>query len=104
MVQLLVGRTTVLPNFEKATDAHMKNLSSYGKSNLKKIYKQVQVIGGREAADLVGRVLRPDPERRPTMHRVLQHAYFDEDSELKSFVSANVQQDPNLPKDTKVKK
>jgi len=78
MVQLLVGKSIYLPNFEKADDALMKNLYTFNRSNLKQIYKQViQTVGDVDAADMVVRLLNPDPRHRPfQMGKVLKHKYF----------------------------
>lgn len=78
MFQLLVGRSLNLPNFEKADDALMKNLYTFKKHNLKKLYRQIiQVVGDVDAADLVVRLLNPDPRHRASrMGKVLRHKYF----------------------------
>lgn len=77
MVQLLVGRSTNLPNFEKADDALMNNLHAFDKEALRKLHKQVLRAADADAADLVVRLLHPDPQYRPSrMGKILRHKYF----------------------------
>lgn len=79
MVQLLIGRCVYLPNFEKAEDALLYNLSSYNLSKLKKIHDQLQEAVGRSAADLVSRLLNPEAEERlSSFDEIMRHPYFME--------------------------
>jgi len=77
MVQLLLGRCTSLPNFEKADDAILRNLHNYDNQALKNIVLQVDKVIGKDAADLVSKLLQRDPSARPeSMDAVLKHKYF----------------------------
>lgn len=88
MVQLLLGRSTLLPNFEKADDAIISNLYLYDKNSWRKIRQQVSEAVGEEAADLVARLLHPDPGRRiQSMDRILKHKYFDSNV-MSAFVTS----------------
>jgi len=80
MFQLLVGRSPNLPNFEKADDALMGNLHAFDKEALKKLHRQVLKAADADAADLVVRLLHPDPQYRPSrMGKILRHKYFTRD-------------------------
>lgn len=78
MGQLVLGQSMVLlPNFEKATDAHLKNLHQYDVAAVRKISDAARRVSGDEAADLLSDLLQPLPEDRPqSMDEVLNHQYF----------------------------
>lgn len=78
MGQLILGQSMVLlPNIEKATDAHMKNLFKYDDSSLMKIVEAARRVSGNDAADILAKLLQPRPEDRPqSMDEVLSHNYF----------------------------
>ena len=77
MVQILMGRCMLLPNFEKADDAIMKNLFKYNQSTLKSICEQLERIAGADAAELAMKLLQKNPTRRPkSFEDILDHDYF----------------------------
>lgn len=78
MVQLLLGRCMLLPNFEKAEDAILKKLHNYDGNQLRQICKQLNLVAGQEASDLVMKLLQKDPNLRPkSMEEILSHKYFE---------------------------
>mmetsp|Transcript_10687 Transcript_10687/g.13516 ORF Transcript_10687/g.13516 Transcript_10687/m.13516 type:complete len:1019 (+) Transcript_10687:228-3284(+) len=80
MGQLVLGQSMVLlPNFEKASDAHLRNLHQYDDEALNKIYEAAKRVSGENAANLLESLLQPKPENRPqSMNEVLSHKYFNE--------------------------
>ena len=77
MVQLLLGRCMLLPNFEKAEDAILKKLHKHDANALRKICNQLTAVAGRDATDLVMSLLQRDPNLRPkSMEEILAHKYF----------------------------
>ena len=79
MGQLILGQSMVLlPNFEKAADAHLKNLNHFNYDQLLKIQVAAKKVTGRKASTLLGRCLQPAPEDRPrSMSEILKDPYFD---------------------------
>lgn len=78
MVQLLTGRCMQLSNFEKAEDAVMKKLHMHNGIVLQAICDQIYCTVGRDAADLVMKLLQRDPRKRPhSMDEVMKHPYFE---------------------------
>jgi len=75
LAQLFLGSSPYLPNFEKSKDAHMRNLKHFHSGILQKICDQIGEIN-EDAADLVGKLLHPDPTRRPTIKDIQRHRYF----------------------------
>ena len=73
-----MGQSAVLlPNFEKAKDAHLKNLYNYDADALQKIVTGAKKVGGISAAHLLESLLQPDPQQRPqSMGEILGHDYF----------------------------
>jgi len=50
---------------------------NYDRETAKKIREQIHALIGEDAADLVARLLHPDPTCRPiSMGEVLRHQYF----------------------------
>lgn len=80
MGQLLLGQSMVLlPNFERAEDAQMKNLSKYNFETLMKIRDVAFRVSGKKAANLVTKCLQPDPSNRPSsVAEILKDPYFDD--------------------------
>ena len=80
MGQLLLGQSMVLlPNFERAEDAQMKNLSKYNFETLMKIRDVAFRVSGKKAANLLIKCLQPDPSNRPSsMAEILKDPYFDD--------------------------
>ena len=80
MGQLILGQSMVLlPNFEKAEDAHLKNLNHFGYDRLLKIQATARKVTGRKASTLLSKCLQPAPEDRPrSMSEILQDPYFDD--------------------------
>lgn len=77
MVQLLLGRSILLPNFETAEDAILKKLYSHDEETLRKICTQLNRVAGHDASDLVMLLLQKDPSLRPkSFEEVLAHKYF----------------------------
>ena len=68
-----------LPNFEKAEDALLHNLSEFDESKLKKVIALMDKAVGPSAADLVSQLLHPRPENRlSSFEKILDHQYFVE--------------------------
>ena len=80
MGQLVLGQSMVLlPNFEQASDAHMKNLYNFNDGTLKKIHAAAVKHTGKKAADLLFKCLQPNPQDRPkSMKEILEDKYFDD--------------------------
>jgi len=80
MGQLVLGQSMVLlPNFEKAEDAHLKNLNHFTFDQLLKIRVAVTKMTGKKAATLLVKCLQPCPEDRPrSMSAILKDPYFDD--------------------------
>lgn len=77
MVQLLLGRCMLLPNFEKADDAILKKLHTYNDQVLDRICALVSSAAGPDATNLITKLLQKDPSRRPkSFKEVLEHDYF----------------------------
>ena len=77
MVQLLLGRCMLLPNFEKADDAILKKLHTFNDKTLDNICTLVSNTAGPDAANLIAKLLQKDPSRRPkSFIEVLEHDYF----------------------------
>ena len=74
----VLGQSAVLlPNFEKASDAHLKNLYNYDTDSHEKIVKTAKKLAGVPTAHLLESLLHPDPEQRPqSMEEILGHDYF----------------------------
>jgi len=80
MAQLLLGRSVLLPSFEKDEVLLMENLYNFDKEKLEKIRLSVTKVAGNRAGDLISRLLHPDPAKRPaSFTMILQHKYFRED-------------------------
>ena len=110
MGQLVLGQSMLLlPSFEKASDAHLRNLYQYDDEAVKvsayqthvcvlfscrcsssykhyyylfpqKIYDAAQRVSGNDAAELLAKLLQPRPEDRPqSMDEVLSYSYFTND-------------------------
>lgn len=73
-----MGQSAVLlPNFEKAADAHLKNLYNYDSDSLEKIVNGAKKVGGVPAAHLLESLLQPEPTQRPqSMDEILGHEFF----------------------------
>ena len=84
MGQLCLGQSMVLlPNFEKASDAHLKKLSQYNSESLDKIAVAARRVSGNKAAALLVKCLEPAPEDRPkSMNEILRDPYFDDISSI----------------------
>jgi serine/threonine protein kinase len=80
MGQLILGQSMVqLPNFEKASDAHLKNLYQYDYEKLKKIHRASLKIAGQKSANLLSKCLQPIPDERPkSMSEILNDPYFED--------------------------
>lgn len=78
MAQLLLGQSMVLlPNFERAEDAHLRRLYKYDECSFAKIVAVAQKNAGYLAADLLQKCLHPDPKQRiQTMESVLNDDFF----------------------------
>jgi len=83
MGQLILGQSMVyLPNFENATDAHLKNLYNFNETNLQKIGQAARKSAGENASQLLVRLLHPSPEKRPlSIADILMDNYFIDESE-----------------------
>eukprot|EP00587_Corethron_hystrix_P001456 CAMPEP_0113319642 /NCGR_PEP_ID=MMETSP0010_2-20120614/13761_1 /TAXON_ID=216773 ORGANISM="Corethron hystrix, Strain 308" /NCGR_SAMPLE_ID=MMETSP0010_2 /ASSEMBLY_ACC=CAM_ASM_000155 /LENGTH=1280 /DNA_ID=CAMNT_0000177249 /DNA_START=110 /DNA_END=3953 /DNA_ORIENTATION=+ /assembly_acc=CAM_ASM_000155 len=80
MAQLLLGRSVLLPNFEKDDSLLMENLYHFDKDKLERIRTNVTKVAGNRAGDLIARLLHPDPAKRlASFTMILQHKYFRED-------------------------
>eukprot|EP00587_Corethron_hystrix_P001101 CAMPEP_0113297770 /NCGR_PEP_ID=MMETSP0010_2-20120614/492_1 /TAXON_ID=216773 ORGANISM="Corethron hystrix, Strain 308" /NCGR_SAMPLE_ID=MMETSP0010_2 /ASSEMBLY_ACC=CAM_ASM_000155 /LENGTH=934 /DNA_ID=CAMNT_0000150711 /DNA_START=211 /DNA_END=3012 /DNA_ORIENTATION=- /assembly_acc=CAM_ASM_000155 len=78
MVQLIIGKSPLLPNFDLSEGALLANLFMFDMDELRQLCTQVKRVAGQNAADLVSKLLRPPPEERPsTISKVLQHPYFE---------------------------
>jgi len=81
MGQLLLGQSMIyLPNFENATDAHLKNLYNYDKNKLQKIGNAARGVAGEDASNLLVKLLQPSPKKRPkSMDEILEDRYFTDE-------------------------
>jgi len=78
MVQLIIGKSSLLPNFDASEGALLANLFLFDMDELRQLCNQVKRAAGQKAADIVSKLLRPQPEERPsTVSKVLQHPYFE---------------------------
>jgi Serine/threonine protein kinase len=80
MGQLILGQSMVLlPNFERAEDAHLKKLYQFDHTSLRKIEVAARKVISAKAANLLIKCLQPIPEDRPSnMDEILRHPYFDD--------------------------
>ena len=80
MAQLLVPNDSfILPCAEATDELVMNRLSFFDMSDVRDIVGEVRCIAGNLAADLIGRLLDPNPETRlHSMSKVLRHRYFHE--------------------------
>ncbi len=80
MGQLVLGQSMVLlPNFEKASDAHLKKLYQYDYERFKKIHNAALRVAGRKVANLLSKCLQPIPDERPrSMTEILNDPYFED--------------------------
>lgn len=76
---LLPNESFVLPCSEATDELVMNRLSYFDMSNVQDIVGEVRCIAGKFAADLIGRLLDPNPETRlHSMSMILRHRYFHE--------------------------
>jgi len=77
-VQSYLGSNSLLPTtLEKANDTYFSKVYDFNNEHLKGIKKEMEVIGGKEAADLAAMALQPSPlKRAQTMVEILEHEYF----------------------------
>lgn len=75
MVQLFLGSCPYVPNFEKSEDALLRNLQHFNCSILQTITDHIAEIN-EDAADLVGKLMQPDPLKRPDIKEIQKHRYF----------------------------
>lgn len=80
MAQLLLPNGSfVLPCAEATDKLVMVRLTYFDMSDVQDIVGEVRCIAGNFAADLVGRLLDPNPETRlHSMSKILRHRYFHE--------------------------
>lgn len=80
MAQLLLPNDSfVLPCAEATDELVMNRLSYFDMSDVQDIVQEIRCIAGNFAADLIGRLLDPNPETRLySMSKILRHRYFHE--------------------------
>ena len=80
MAQLLVPNDSfTLPCAEATDELVMNRLSSFDMSDVQDIAGEVRSIAGNHAANLILRLLDPNPETRlHSMSKILLHRYFHE--------------------------
>lgn len=80
MAQLLLPHDSfVLPCAEATDELVMNRLSYFDIPDVQDIVGEIRCIAGNFAADLIGRLLDPNPENRlHSMSKVLRHRYFHE--------------------------
>jgi len=83
MAELLLGKSTLLP-CHAATDAEfMDDLAEFNETKVAAISEDVRDVAGDLAADLILRLLHPEPQKRiSSISKILQHKYFHESVEL----------------------
>uniref|UniRef100_A0A7S1G3W0 Protein kinase domain-containing protein n=1 Tax=Corethron hystrix TaxID=216773 RepID=A0A7S1G3W0_9STRA len=90
MAQLILGRSTDLPSFDKnEEEENLYKLYAFKSPSMLRVTEEVRKVAGDNAADLISKMLHPSPEHRmSTMSKALQHKYFRE-SKYKEAVALN---------------
>ena len=79
MAQMFVLHSSVLPGAKTTDELVVDHLSNFDAVDAQTIADEVRSVAGNYAANLVGRLLDPNPETRlHSMSKVLRHRYFHE--------------------------
>lgn len=83
MAELLLGRSALLPCHTTADAEFLDDLAEFNEIKIIAISEEVRDVAGDLAADLIMRLLHPNPQQRiGSIYKVLHHKYFHEAVEI----------------------
>merc|ERR1719223_741703 len=80
MAELLIGKNLILPCCADTQEDFLISLGGFGELQVAAVREEVRERAGDLAADLVARMLHPNPSQRiGSVSKILQHKFFHEE-------------------------